>query len=215
MTITSLVECISEIQQTIHEIKKRIKCLCERVQEIFRIRDIVNDIYERTHLLSLNASMKAAAAGEAGRGFSVVADELLRLVESSRNVHVFGGLNAKIQLEISDIIIIMNKSFEQVVSGLEKVEEASEQMKDTQDTISNLVQVVAQLAMASKQQAQISNELRERAGTIQKSTQEMGRQLEEQTIQTDRLVDFSQQLIYRAQPLGMHSLMLRIKQHKR
>jgi methyl-accepting chemotaxis protein len=70
-----------------------------------------------------------------------------------------------------------------------------EQVKETQNTTANLVQVVEQIAMASRQQAQISNELRERAQTIQHSTQETAKQLEEQTVQTDRLVDYAQQLI--------------------
>jgi methyl-accepting chemotaxis protein len=89
----------------------------------------------------------------------------------------------------------MDKTITQVVEGSRLAERAGEQMKETQNTTANLVQVVEQIAMASRQQAQISNELRERAQTIQHSTQETAKQLEEQTIQTDRLVEYAQQLI--------------------
>jgi methyl-accepting chemotaxis protein len=68
-------------------------------------------------------------------------------------------------------------------------------MKDTQDTTANLVKVVEQIAMASQQQARISNELREHALSIQSSSEETGRQLEEQVEETDRLVEYARQLI--------------------
>lgn len=195
-TVTSTVEGMGEIRETIHETEKRIKRLGERSQEISSIVDIINNIAERTHVLALNASMQAAAAGEAGRGFSVVADEVQRLAESSRNAtSQISALVKNIQVETNDTIATMDRTIQQVVEGSRLAERAGEQMKETQNTTANLVQVVEQIAMASRQQAQISNELRERAQTIQHSTQETAKQLEEQTIQTNRLVDYSKQLI--------------------
>lgn len=195
-TVTSTVDGMGEIRETIRETEKRIKRLGERSQEISSIVDIINNIAERTHVLALNASMQAAAAGEAGRGFSVVADEVQRLAESSRNAtSQISALVKNIQVETNDTIATMDKTIQQVVEGSRLAERAGEQMKETQNTTANLVQVVEQIAMASRQQAQISNELRERAQTIQMSTQETGKQLEEQTIQTERLVEYSKQLI--------------------
>jgi len=195
-TVTSTVEGMGEIRETIHETEKRIKRLGERSQEISSIVDIINNIAERTHVLALNASMQAAAAGEAGRGFSVVADEVQRLAESSRNAtSQISALVKNIQVETNDTIATMDKTIGQVVEGSRLAERAGEQMKETQNTTANLVQVVEQIAMASRQQAQISNELRERAQTIQISTHETAHQLEEQTIQTERLVEYSKQLI--------------------
>ncbi|KHD08670.1 hypothetical protein PN36_00830 [Candidatus Thiomargarita nelsonii] len=195
-TVTGTVDGIGEIRETIHETEKRIKRLGERAQEISSIVDLINNIAERTHVLSLNASMQAAAAGDAGRGFSVVADEVQRLAESSRTAtSQISALVKNIQLETNETIATMDKTIGQVVEGSQLAERAGQQMTDTQTTTANLVQVVGQIAVASRQQAQISNDLRERASTIQLSTQETGRQLEEQTIQTDRLVTFSKQLI--------------------
>jgi len=105
------------------------------------------------------------------------------------------ALVKNIQVETNDTIATMDKTIKQVVEGSLLTERAGEQMKDTQNTTANLVQVVEQIAMASRQQAQISNELRERAQTIQESTQETGKQLEAQTTQTESLVDYSKQLI--------------------
>ncbi|MEN8214796.1 MAG: methyl-accepting chemotaxis protein [Pseudomonadota bacterium] len=195
-TVTGTVDGIGNIRETIHETEKRIKRLGERAQEISGIVDMINNIAERTHVLALNASMQAAAAGDAGRGFSVVADEVQRLAESSRQAtSQISALVKNIQVETNETIATMDRTIGQVVEGSQLAERGGEQMKDTQNTTSNLVQVVGQIAVASRQQAQISNDLRERASTIQLSTQETGRQLEEQTIQTERLVNFSKQLI--------------------
>lgn len=195
-TVTSTINGMSEIRETIHETEKRIKRLGERSQEISGIVDIINNIAERTHVLALNASMQAAAAGEAGRGFSVVADEVQRLAESSRNAtSQISALVKNIQVETNDTISTMDKTIEQVVDGSRLAERAGEQMKDTQDTTANLVKVVEQIAMASQQQARISNDLREHALSIQSSSEETGRQLEGQLEETDRLVEYAKQLI--------------------
>jgi methyl-accepting chemotaxis protein len=195
-TVNSTVKGMGEIRETIHETEKRIKRLGERSQEISSIVDLINNIAERTHVLALNASMQAAAAGDAGRGFSVVAEEVQRLAESSRNAtSQISALVKNIQMETNDTIATMDKSIGLVVEGSQLTERAGEQMTDTQKTTSNLVEVVEQIAMASRQQAQVSNELYERAKSIQDSTQETGKELEEQTIQTNSLVNYSQQLI--------------------
>ncbi|MDM8547191.1 methyl-accepting chemotaxis protein [Candidatus Venteria ishoeyi] len=195
-TVTGTVNGMSEIRETIHETEKRIKRLGERSQEISGIVDIINNIAERTHVLALNASMQAAAAGEAGRGFSVVADEVQRLAESSRNAtSQISALVKNIQVETNDTIATMDKTIGQVVEGSRLAERAGEQMKETQGTTANLVKVVEQIAMASQQQARISNELREHALSIQATSEETGRQLQEQIVQTDQLVEYANQLI--------------------
>ncbi len=194
-TVTGAVDGIGEIRKTVRETEKRIKRLGERAQEISGIVDIINNIAERTHVLALNASMQAAAAGEAGRGFSVVADEVQRLAESSRSAtSQISALVKNIQVETNETTAMMDKTIEQVVEGSKLAERAGEQMKDTQTTTANLVQVVEQIAMASSQQATLSADLQERASTLQESTQETARQLDEQRAQTERLVKYSKEL---------------------
>ncbi|TNF89607.1 MAG: methyl-accepting chemotaxis protein, partial [Gammaproteobacteria bacterium] len=78
-TVSRTAIGMNEIRETIAETEKRIKRLGERSQEINGVVEIINNIAERTHILSLNASMQAAAAGDAGRGFAVVANEVQRL----------------------------------------------------------------------------------------------------------------------------------------
>ncbi len=195
-TVTTTVDGMNNIRETIHETEKRIKRLGQRSQEINVTVDIINNIAERTHVLALNAAMQAAAAGEAGRGFAVVAEEVQRLAESSRNAtSQISTLVKNIQVDTADTMATMNRTISQVVQGSELAERAGSQMKETQQTTSQLVQAVGEIASSSTQQARVSTELRERGNKIHRSTLETSKELEEQTVQTNQLVQYAKQLL--------------------
>lgn len=139
-------EAMNEIRNTIQETAKRIKRLGERSQDINGIVKVINDISERTSVLALNANMQAAAAGEAGRGFMVVANEVQRLAESSQEAtKQIGKLVDTIQTETGDTIVAMDKGIEEVVKGAELAEEAASQMDKTVATLDSLNRVGEQL----------------------------------------------------------------------
>ncbi len=195
-TVTTTVEGMSNIRETIHETEKRIKRLGQRSQEINVTVDIINNIAERTHVLALNAAMQAAAAGEAGRGFAVVAEEVQRLAESSRNAtSQISTLVKNIQVDTADTMATMNKTITQVVQGSELAERAGAQMRATRETTEQLVHSVEQIAAHSTEQARVSEELRERGARIQRSTLDTSKELEEQAVQTNQLVQYSKQLL--------------------
>ncbi len=195
-TVTNTVDGINDIREIIHETEKRIKRLGERSQEISGTVNLINSIAERTHILALNASMHAASAGEAGRGFAVVADEVQRLAENARDAtSQISTLVNNIQIETADTVTTMNKAITQVVGGTRLAEQAGEQMKKTKQTTANLVAAVQRIATNSQNQARISNALRDRAYQIQASTQQTSQQLQEQTIHTNNLVQYSEQLL--------------------
>lgn len=195
-TVTNTVDGINNTRDTIRETEKRIKRLGERSQEISTIVNIINGIAERTHILALNASMHAASAGEAGRGFGVVANEVQRLAENAREAtSQISTLVSNIQSETADTVTAMNAAISQVVQGSRLAEQAGEQMKRTQETTSDLVSSVQQIAASSQEQARISNDLLGRAAQIQASTEQTGRELSAQTTQTDNLVVYARELV--------------------
>jgi len=195
-TVSRTATGMGVIRETIAETEKRIKRLGERSQEINGVVDIINNIAERTHVLALNASMQAAAAGDAGRGFAVVADEVQRLAESSRqSTSEIASLVGNIQSETAETMATMNKAISQVVEGTELAQAAGGQMEATQKTTSELARAVEQISKRSLIQVQVSNGLLDLAALVQTSTQKTSEELEQQSGQTEKLVDFSKRLV--------------------
>ncbi len=195
-TVLSSVEGINSIRSTISETEKRIKRLGERSQEISGIVSLINSIAERTHILALNASMHAASAGEAGRGFAVVADEVQRLAENAREAtSEISTVVNNIRVETADTVSIMNKVITQVAEGTQLANQAGKSMRQTQLATTDLVNSVKKISVSSENQMKISKQLLERATKIKLSTEQTGRELEEQTKSTEKLVKYSDDLV--------------------
>ncbi|MFC1684066.1 methyl-accepting chemotaxis protein [Pseudomonadota bacterium] len=195
-TVTSTVNGIDDIRETIRETEKRTKRLGERTQEITGTVNLINNIAERTHILALNASMHAASAGEAGRGFAVVADEVQRLAENAREAtSQISSLVGNIQMETGDTLSAMNKAISQVVEGTRMAQQAGTQMQETQRSTADLVQSVQHIAKSSREQVDITNNLLKRASQIQQGTQQTRKSLDDQSKQTQQLLNFSKQLL--------------------
>lgn len=203
-TVTETLKGMTQIRESIQETGKRIKRLGERSNEITSIVDIINTIAERTHVLALNASMQAAAAGEAGRGFTVVANEVQRLAESSREATAkISDLVKNIQVDTHDAIVTVDETIRQVVDGSRMAESTGKQMADTQEITTRLVRTVKQIAAGSEQQARISNELRDSAENIVQSTNATAKKLEEQTQGTHNLVKYATELLASVQVFNL------------
>ncbi|MFV1985003.1 MAG: methyl-accepting chemotaxis protein [Thiohalomonadales bacterium] len=195
-TVTETANGMNDIRETISETEKRIKRLGERSQEITAVVDIINTIAERTHVLALNASMQAAAAGEAGRGFSVVADEVQRLAESSRDsTSRIASLVKSIQTETAETMSVMNKTIDKVVLGTKLAEKAGLEMIDTQKNTIELSKAVSQIAEQSERQKDASTQIMGKAISIKEYTESTSTELEEQAKFTGDLTEFSNDLI--------------------
>ncbi len=195
-TVSRSVETMTGIRSTVQETGKRLKRLGERSQEISQITDVINNLSERTTVLALNASMQATAAGEAGRGFSMIAEEIQRLAENSRDsTNQISTLIRNIQQEANTTIATMEQTIEKVVNGAGLAEEASRQMQATLDTTNQLVTSVEQIANASAEQVSISKDLQNRAERILEATQSTGKELQSLTDLTRNMVEYGQRLV--------------------
>ncbi|GAA0787940.1 methyl-accepting chemotaxis protein [Marinobacterium sediminicola] len=194
-SVSATIDSINKIRQTIHEAEKRIKRLGERSQEIGGIINLINNISERTHILSLNASMHAASAGEAGRGLMVVVDEVQRLAENSREAtSEIESLVNNIQLETADTIHVINTVIEDVVAGTRLAEQAGERMEETRATTQSLVESVVRIAQNATGQAKLAQNLRQRAGSINEFTQATNSEMLQQKQLSERLVGAADEL---------------------
>jgi methyl-accepting chemotaxis protein len=173
-----------------------LKRLGERSQEISQIIDVINHLAERTTVLALNASMQATAAGEAGRGFSMIAEEIQRLAENSRDsTSQISTLVHNIQQEANTTIATMERTIEQVVNGSSLAEDADKQMQSALDATNQLVSSVEKIAQASAEQVSISKTLQVRAERILQATQTTGQELQSLTSLTEDMAAYGQKLI--------------------
>ena len=194
-SVSKTLGSISGIRDTVQETGKRLKRLGERSQEISRIVEIINTISERTTVLALNANMQATAAGEAGRGFSVIAEEIQHLAESSReSTEQIGVLVRNIQQEANTTIANMDTTIAEVVDGSMLAEQAAKQMDATLVSTNKLVESVERIAADSAGQVKISQELQNRAEKILEATQTTGKELLSLTKLTRDMAEYGEKL---------------------
>jgi len=148
------------IREQIQETSKRIKRLGESSQEIGEIVDLISDITEQTNVLALNAAIQAASAGEAGRGFSVVAEEVQRLAERSADATKQIGLLVKaIQNDTQDAVSAMETTTQGVVEGAKLADAAGQSLREIEQTTHELAGLVSSISVSTQMQTEMAREL--------------------------------------------------------
>ncbi|WP_229409080.1 methyl-accepting chemotaxis protein [Massilia yuzhufengensis] len=158
LAVQNAILGMHEIREQIQETSKRIKRLGESSQEIGEITDLISDITEQTNVLALNAAIQAASAGEAGRGFSVVAEEVQRLAErSAEAAKGIGALVRTIQADTHDAVAAMEKSTQGVVEGARLSDAAGAALADISRVSNRLAELIQAISGAAGQQATSAN----------------------------------------------------------
>jgi twitching motility protein PilJ len=149
---------MNSIRDQIQDTSKRIKRLGESSQEIGEITELISDITEQTNVLALNAAIQAASAGEAGRGFSVVAEEVQRLAERSGDAtRQIAALVKTIQTDTQDAVGAMERSTQGVVEGTRLTDAAGTALNEIDRVTRRLSDLIGQISTQALSEAQSAN----------------------------------------------------------
>jgi len=193
--VNSAAQGIREIAETFTQSARLIDALGQRSQQIGQIVGVIKDIADQTNLLALNAAIEAARAGEQGRGFAVVADEVRKLAERTGNAtsEISAMINT-IQAETGNTVSNMEKGGKQVDAGVKMAAQAGESLEQINSSLSRVAEMIRHIADATRQQSEASGEITRRVEGIVRMAEENSATIGSTTGATQDLRQLSAQL---------------------
>jgi methyl-accepting chemotaxis protein len=179
--VATLVDGMKKISVTMENTARVILLLGNRSREIGKVLEVIEDIADQTNLLALNAAIEAARAGEAGRGFAVVADEVRKLAERSvEAAKEIAELVREVQNDTSAAIETAKSGAVETQHGIGRADRAGLALRRILDSVIRSSQLMAQIAQATAHQSEASAEVLRTMGAMGASTEEVTSAVREQ-----------------------------------
>jgi methyl-accepting chemotaxis protein len=184
--MVSIAESVGDASRVITELGEASKRISDVVQ-------VIKEVADQTNLLALNAAIEAARAGEQGRGFAVVADEVRRLAERTAQSTVdIGAMIGRIQVSASDAVAEMQKVVKQVSTGKDLAESAGVVMASVREDADRVSSAVTEISSALKEQSQASQDIARHVESIAQMTDENNAAASETSSNAHILQDIAQ-----------------------
>jgi methyl-accepting chemotaxis protein len=189
------VNKMKDIAVVVKNSATNIEQLGESSKQIGEIISVIDDIADQTNLLALNAAIEAARAGEQGRGFAVVADEVRKLAErTTEATKQIAKMIKGIQHETEQAVVAMNRGTIEVQSGIELADKAGDSLKQILTSTHEVLDMVNQIAAASEEQSATSEEISKNVIAISKVTADSTSRVEDVAKTADTLASMTEQL---------------------
>lgn len=210
-SVDNAIREVGKLQDTVVETAGAVRVLGNESERIGKMVEVIKSIADQTNLLALNAAIEAARAGEHGRGFAVVADEVRKLAEQSAvSAEEISSIVEGIQNEIDRAVRIMNTGTERAVQGVRAVEETGSvlngivlEVEEMVNQIAQVSQSVQDLASGSSDMQRVMEEITAVAESSSASAEEISANTEEQTAAVQEVARSANQLAVLAERLAV------------
>jgi methyl-accepting chemotaxis protein len=180
IVVEQTVTKMRDIAKVVKDSAGNIQKLGDSSKQIGEIISVIDDIADQTNLLALNAAIEAARAGEQGRGFAVVADEVRKLAErTTEATKQIADMIKGIQKETDAAVVAMNEGTNEVNSGIELADKAGTSLNKILESTQEVIDMINQIAAASEEQSATSEQISKNVVSISKVTAESAQRVED------------------------------------
>ncbi len=193
--VNATVQVMNRIAGRVHETARSVESLGSRSDQIGEIIGTIEDIADQTNLLALNAAIEAARAGEQGRGFAVVADEVRALAErTTKATREIGDMIKAIQSETKSAVTAMEEGVQEVESGTTEAARSGQSLQAILEQINTVTMQVNQIATAAEEQTATTGEITSNIHQITEIVQETARGAQESATAAAQLAGLATEL---------------------